>query len=134
MAYQFHYLSEQLILVIWERYPTPREERQFLSEHQKQLQNATNPLYYISDLRRGKILTVSIINEMSKLTKHKNYGGGTAFSTDPISKIMVGSFRKLTREASERTQIFDTPEEALKFLESMEHGITENIDWEAYME
>lgn len=134
MAYEIHHVSEQIILIVWTRYPSVLEEHKFLLDHKQQLEDATQPLFYISDLRRGKIMSVSTLNEMSKLARHDNYGGGTAFSSDPLSKIMVDSFRNLTREAKERTQIFDTPEEALAFLESLSPGVTDGIDWDAYIQ
>ena len=134
MAYEIHQLSDQLIFIVWTRYPSSLEEKQFLLEHKQQLDDATQPLYFISDLRRGKVMSVSTLSEMSKLARHDNYGGGTAFSSDPLSKIMVDSFRSLTREAKERTQMFDAPEDALAFLESLSPGITQDIDWEEYIQ
>jgi len=130
MAYEFHHLSPELILITWIRYPTLSEEKQFLKEHTEQLKNADLPLYFISDLRQGRVITLGTINKMSQLAKHENYGGGTAFSKDPISKIMVKSFRILSSEASEKAAMFDTVEEALSFLESLKPDITNNIDWD----
>ncbi len=133
MAYEFHYLSPELVLITWARYPTLGEENQFLQEHTEQLENAEHPLYFISDLRQGRVITLGTINKMSQLAKYPNYGGGTAFSEDPISRIMVKSFRTLSREASEKTAMFDTVEEALVFLESLKPDITKDIDWDTYI-
>lgn len=133
MAYEFHYLSSRLILVRWKRYPTPNEEQLFLTEHTRQLDNAEEPLFYISDLRKGRIITAHTINKMSALAQHPNYGGGTAFSKDSISRMVVNNFRRFTHEASEKAAIFDTPEESLTFLESLQPGITEGIDWNTYL-
>lgn len=128
MAYEFHYLSPVLILITWNRYPTLNEEKQFLQDHIQQLDNAGQPLYFISDLRKWRIITITTINKLSQLTKHPNYGGGPAFSKDPISKIMMKSFRGLSLEASAKSAMFDTIEEALEFLESLKTGITKGID------
>ena len=129
MMYTCQYLSPNLILVTWYAYPTGDDERRFLSEHQQQLDDAAEPLYYLSDLRQGRIISADTLEQMSDLTKHPNYGGGTAFSNDPISRIMVSSFRRMSLEATTKTQMFDTLEEALGFLESLKVGITQNIDW-----
>lgn len=128
-AYEFHLLSKQLIYVVWNRTPTSQEAMIFLEEHQAQLDNAVAPLYYISDLRRGKIIDMRILNQMSQLTKHDNYGGGTAFSGDPLGRLMVNSFRSLSNVAKDKTAVFTTPEEALSFLESKSNGLTGDIDW-----
>lgn len=129
MAYTCQYLSPNLILVTWHAYPSEDDERRFLSEHRQQLDAAESPLYYISDLRQGRIISADTLEQMSDLAKHPNYGGGTAFSNDPISRIMVSSFRRMSLEATTKTEFFDTIEEALGFLESLKVGITQNIDW-----
>lgn len=130
-TYTCQYLSPNLILVTWHTYPTEDDERHFLSEHRQQLGTAQEPLYYISDLRQGRIITVATLVRMSELTQHPNYGGGTAFSSDPISKIMVSSFRRMSLDATTKTAMFESLEEALGFLESLKAGITDGIDWNA---
>ena len=129
-AYDFHFLSDKLIYVVWNRIPTPQEEMAFLEEHQAQLDSATTPLYYLSDLRRGKIINMRVLNQMSQLTKHENYGAGTAFSSDPLGRLMVNSFRSLSTVAKDKTAVFNTPEEALSFLERKHEGLTQAIDWD----
>lgn len=128
-SYEFRYLSDRLILIIWVGYPKPDEEQEFLKEHKEQVDKATEPIFYISDLRKGRIINMKVLNQMSALAKHENYGGGTAFSADPISQIMVKTFRSFNREAGEKAAMFKSPEEALSFLESLEEGITEGIEW-----
>ncbi len=129
MAYEFTYLSSNLILITWMRYPTKEEEITFLEEHANQLNEATEPLYYISDLRQGRITNLDTINKLSKLAKHSNYGGSTAFSRDFVSKIVVQSFQMFTVEAENKSEMFETVEEAIAFLESLKAGITQGIDW-----
>ena len=129
MTYSCQYLSQNLILVTWYAYPTEDDECRFLAEHRQQLDAAEEPLYYISDLRQGRVISGDTLEQMSDLTKHPNYGGGTAFSSDPISRIMVSSFRRMSLEATTKTEFFDTIEEALGFLESLKVGITQNIKW-----
>ncbi len=133
MAYQFHHLSDHLVLIVWERYPSSAEERQFLVEHREQLDNATQPIFYLSDLRRGRIITLSTLRHMSELVKHSKYGGGAAFSRDPISHLMVKSFRSLSHEATSKAAMFENPEDALEFLEGLCQGITVGIEWNVYI-
>lgn len=133
MAYEFNYISSNLILVTWVRYPTRDEEKQFLKDHTEQLESATEPIYYISDLRLGRIVTMNIVNQMSQLAKHPNYGGSTAFSEDLISKIVVQSFQTFSQEALNKSLMVDTVEEALAFLETLKAGITQGIDWDDYI-
>ena len=102
MTYSCQYLSQNLILVTWYAYPTEDDECRFLAEHRQQLDAAEEPLYYISDLRQGRVISGDTLEQMSDLTKHPNYGGGTAFSSDPISRIMVSSFRRMSLEATTR--------------------------------
>ena len=129
MSYEFRYLSDRLILITWTGYPKPEEELAFLREHKEQLVKATEPIFYISDLRKERIINMKILSQMSALAKHENYGGGTAFSDDPISQIMVKTFRSFSIEAGTKAAMFKTPEEALEFLENLEDGITQGIDW-----
>lgn len=133
MAYEFDYISSNLILVTWLRYPTKNEEQHFLKVHAEQLESATEPIYYISDLRQGRIVTMDIVNKMSQLARHSNYGGSTAFSKDLISKIMVQSFQTFSQDALNKSLMVETVEEALAFLETLNAGITQSIDWDDYI-
>ena len=133
MAYEFKHLSSNLILITWKRYPTKDEEEAFLKEHTQQLSDATEPLYYISDLRSGRITNLDTINRLSKLAKHENYGGSTAFSKDFMSKIVVKTFQMFTSEAETKSRMFETVEEAIAYLESLKAGLTQNIDWNEHI-
>ena len=134
MDYQIIQLSDELIYIRW--YRTPRlnsgVDAQFLADLQKLLDEADTPQYFISDLRRGRITDMRSIRHLSQLTKHKNWAGSSAFSQDPITGILVQSFRTFApgqRDANDEIQT--TPADALKFLDQLKSGITDGIDWDA---
>lgn len=129
--YEFMRLSDELVLISWHRTPSSAKiEQQFVNELRQLLDSATIPQYIISDLRRGRIVTVRILSQLGQLTAHPNIGGSTAFSHDPLTNIFVATFKRLTGKYKSRNETFDTPEEALAFVESLKPGITNNIDWE----
>ena len=84
--------------------------------------------YFISDLRRGQIVDVCIIHQLGALTRHTNWAGSTAFSQSPISKLFLGSFRKMVT-ASEKNMTFNLPEDAIAFLEVLSPNLTSEVDW-----
>src|SRR5690606_15537960 len=112
--------------------PNSGVDAQFLAELQKLLDEAPKPQYFISDLRRGRITDMRSIRQLSQLTKHKNWAGSSAFSQDPITGILVQSFRTFSpgqRDANDEIQT--TPADALRFLSELKPGITDGIDWDA---
>lgn len=128
--YEFTALSDELILIKWFRSPSsPKVEQQYLDDLKHLLDTAKKPVYFISDLRLGRIVTIRTINHLGHLTAHANWGGSTAFSRDPITKVFVGTFQRFTGEQKSRNEMFDTPEQALAFMETLKAGLTEGIDW-----
>jgi hypothetical protein len=122
-------LSSQLIYIQWYRTAGTTSGIQLVQDIQKILAEATEVQYFISDLRRGRIIDIPIISRLSELTKHKLWGGSSAFSVNPISKIFAGSFIKYARKGDERDTLYDLPQDAIDFLESLQTGLTTEIDW-----
>jgi hypothetical protein len=134
MDYQIIRLSDELVYIRW--YRTPRinsgVDAQFLADLQKLLDEATTPQYFISDLRRGRITDMRSIRMLGQLTQHKNWAGSSAFSQDPITGILVQSFRAFSpgqRDVNDEIQT--TPADALRFLDQLKPGIIDGIDWDA---
>jgi hypothetical protein len=68
------------------------------------------------------------------LTEHTNWGGSTAFSNNPVTSIMVGFFSRFAHKERPQDEIWNTPEEALAYLESIKPNITANLDWNAILD
>lgn len=128
-------LSPELIYIRWyaAKQPACQPQTAFIAHLRQRLDETTTPLYFLSDLRYGRIQDVSVIQQLAALTQHPNWGGSAAFSENLISQIMVGSFTRLRRspEPSVRRELFTKPEEAIASLEHLKAGLTTDIDWTA---
>ena len=133
MTYVMHALKENLVLIIWRKAPQRSEGYQYLHELEERLNAAEKPLYFISDLRKGRISDIRVISQLSQLSRHPNWAGSTAFSRDPMTRMFVGTYQRLTEKEQERNTMYDTPEQAIAFLESLEEGLTAGVDWAAYL-
>jgi hypothetical protein len=134
MDYQIIQLSDELIYIRWHHTPKPNSgaDTQFLADLQKLLDEATTPQYFISDLRRGRIADMRSIRQLGQLTQHKNWAGSSAFSQDPITGLLVQSFRTFSPgQLATNDEIQAAPADALKFLEQLKPGVTDGIDWNA---
>jgi len=127
-TYTIEQVTPQLVYITWLRNPTDAETQQFLQDLNKILGNATQAQYFISDLRRGRIMSVRAINQLSQFTQHKHWGGSTAFSQNPISKMFAGNFHRMSRD-NEHNSMFDQPEQAIAFLEALQPGLTSGVQW-----
>src|SRR4051812_19331456 len=94
--YDLRPLTDELIFVKW--YKTANSlthpEADYIEDLRKRLNDSPHALYFLSDLRSGRIIDVSILQKLGALTRHTNYGGGSAFSEDVISSMFVGVFSK----------------------------------------
>lgn len=130
--YEIIMLSDELALLRWYRTPAKgaASTEAYLHEIKRILDQSTVPVYFLSDLRYGRIVDVRALQKLGQLTQHANMAGSTAFSSDPITALMVRAFRSFAYKADSRHEMQSTPEAALAFLEMLHPGITENIDWE----
>ncbi len=126
-------LSPGLIYIIWHRTPVTATGDAFLEELKTLLDSSSETLFFLSDLRRGRIIDIGTISRLSDLSRHPNWGGSSAFSANPISRIFVNSFLKYAREPEERNSMFNDPADAIRFLEALHPGITADIDWETVL-
>jgi hypothetical protein len=133
--YRLRALTRELIFIKWYRMPSSetRSKTQFIKEMTQILDGADAPVYFLSDLRQGRIVDVSILQKLGGLTQHENYGGGSAFSQDVLSEIFVGLFSKFAAPKQGDSVFYDKLEDALAFLESTKAGLAQNIDWNAVL-
>lgn len=132
--YTLKFLSDELVFVKWYkiRKETMKPEVDFTTELHHLLEQSPHPLYFISDLRLARIVDVGILQQLGKLTKHRQYGGGVAFSEDIISTIFVNLFSKFAADPKKGESVmYKTAEEALAHLEKLKPGLTQEIDWNA---
>lgn len=131
MDYQIRQLTDQLVFICWYRTPAPNSncENQFLNELERLLDESPVPLYFVSDLRKGRIANVRSIQRLGALTQHKNWAGSTAFSRDPVTSLLVQSFKVFAHSARSKNEMQTTPEEALSFIESLKPGVTAGLEW-----
>jgi len=136
MDYEITKLSNELIFIRWHRSPSPssKVERAFLDELRNMLDEANNPIYFISDLRHGRIINVLTLQRLAEIAQHKNWGGSTAFSSKSTTGDFVRTFAILSRQDEPADEHHDTPEAAVAYLERLKTGITDDIDWVKVLE
>ena len=83
--------------------------------------------------RKGRIIDVGILQKLGSLTRHANYGGGSAFSEDVISSMFVGVFSKFADAKKGSSVFYKTIDEALAYLEALKPGVTASVDWQAFI-
>ncbi len=135
MDYQIILASDQLVFIRWLRESTSMDvETQFLSEIQALLDNAEQPLYFISDLRKGRIVNVESLRELGELTKHANCGGETGFTNNPYTTQFMKLFARFAAKPQSSRNLANSPEQSIAYLESLVPGLTQGIDWDALLE
>ncbi|MAU08698.1 MAG: hypothetical protein CL607_02660 [Anaerolineaceae bacterium] len=132
--YEIEWLTDRVILITWHKSPMdPNVTTAYIRELHEILYSVTEPIFFLSDLRKGRIQDVRALQGLAELTKHKNWGGGASFSQNPLTRIFVDTVRRLAADINTRDGIFLTPEKAIAYLESLEPHITEDIDWNAVL-
>lgn len=129
--YEIIHLSNDLIYIRW--WSTPQTglgiEARFINEIKNLLDRAQHPIYFISDLRSGRIADIRALQRLGQVTQHVNCGGSTAFSGDPVTKLLVNSFHAFAKAKTVHDEMQLTPEAAIGFLEHKKPGISNNINW-----
>ncbi len=134
--YKVVQLTSELVYIKWHRFAQDDqyvEEQRYIDDIQALLDNAAHPLFFLSDLRGGRIMDITRLKQLAELTHHPNWAGSAAFAKDPLATIFVGVFRQLTRQDQQHPEIYEQPEEAVSFLESLKPGLTTGIDWAAVL-
>ena len=133
MTYSIQPLNNTLIYVTWHRTPSTAEAITYIDKLKQLLDATPNQLYFISDLRQGRIIDIRVIQSLSKLASHASWAGSVAFSSDMISRSFVNIFKNMVIDPNDHNVMFDEFEKARAFLEMLKPGITENIKWEAIL-
>jgi len=133
--YRLQALTEELIFIKWYRVAgkATKTKGQFIDDLTQLLDQAEAPIYFLSDLRQGRLVDVNIIQKLGGLTQHENYGGGSAFSKDVLSEIFVGLFSRFAAPKQGESVFYENFEDALAYLESLKAGLAQNIDWQTVL-
>ena len=134
MSYTIQHLSKELIFISWKGTPSTNVAKQFIKELHEIVNISDKAIYFMSDLRKGRIIDIRVISELGRLTQHKNWGGSVAFTNNIISKTFVKTFRKLSFNQQESNAMFDEFEDARAFLEHLKPDVTDGIDWLTVLE
>ena len=133
--YDLRQVTDELIFIKW--YKTANAythlESEYIEDLRKRLTTSPHPLYFLSDLRKGRIIDISILQKLGNLTRHPNYGGGSAFSEDVISSMFVGVFSKFASAEKGSSVFYKTIDEALAYLEALKPDVTAPVDWQTFI-
>lgn len=134
--YDLRQLSDELIFIKWYKAPNDftRPEAEYIDDLRMRIIASPHPLYFLSDLRQGRIVDVAILQRLGSLTRHSNYGGGSAFSEDVISSMFVGVFSKFADVQKGSSVFYKTIDQALAYLEALKPGVTTTVDWQTFIE
>lgn len=128
MSYEFHYLADDLVLILWRRVPNKADSEAYLKDLTDAIDNAPDKVYFFSDLRQGHLTDSHVLREMGRLTAHPKWGGGVALVESLSAEVFVRLFgRFVTPEMKDF--IFDTVEDACARLERWKEGVTQGYDW-----
>lgn len=136
MFYRIILLTSELVFIKWYRLAQPGTvpEKQIVDDMRRILDTASGKLYFISDLRDGRIMDIRLLQQSAKSIQHPNWGEGTAFAQDAMSKMFAKVYAQFAKKIEVRREIWDTPEEAIAYLESIKPGISDGIDWQYLLE
>ena len=128
MSYEFRYLADDLVLILWHRVASKLDADAYLRDLRNAIENASGKIYFFSDLRHGHVTHSRVLREMGRLTAHPNWGGGVALVESLSAEVFVRLFgRFVTPEMKDF--IFDKVEDACDRLERWQKGVTQGHDW-----
>lgn len=137
MSYRILWLNPCLYYVKWLEIPKPNSPimKNYFFELNAILDSEENSVYFLSDLRKGHITNVHLLLQLAKVLSHKNYAGGAAFSGNVSASTDMSMFRyiqDMSRNSNSKSshELFPSAEEAIDYVESLDAGITKDIDWD----
>jgi adenosine deaminase len=131
-AYETIQLTPTLYLNRWFRTPTAAEGSRFVNDLKALLDRVPAPISFISDLRRGAIKDIDVINKLAQLPQHPNWAHATAFGSI-ASGIYAGIYERLSRKEDYSEETWSSFEKALHYLEQQQPGLTHGIDWRSVL-
>lgn len=132
--YTFTRLNQHLVLITWLRSPRSDEAVQYITDLTRLLDDSPDPVYFISDMRKGRIMEMNIIRRLSELAQHSHWAGSTAFTETSLSRMFGENYRRMVvADKVERNKIFREPEQAVAYLETLCPGLAAEVDWDAVL-
>lgn len=132
MIYQIQLLNKNLVFIQWHAFPDEKQALQYIQDIQGMLDEAEQPLYFLSDLRKGYIIQAHIIRKLSQFTQHPKFGGATSISRNnainPILRLW-----KLFSSNKNTSDTWTNLEDAVQYLETLKPGLMQGIDWQEVM-
>jgi hypothetical protein len=129
MAYHLTLLSPRLVFIQPDAEPTREDDRVYLAEVRRLLDEASSPMYFLVDFRQYMTTNVSTINKLAQLSTHPNFAASMAFSSDRSRAVYTGLYASLSGIEGPRT-LTDDPYTAIAHLEARSPGLTQGIEWE----
>lgn len=133
MIYQIQQLKSQLFYIQWFTTPNAKASREFLEELQNLVDVSSEGVYFISDLRKGRIVDVKTLQRLGVLSQNPHWLGSVAFSENPMSNIFANTYHRMLTNNKDRNLIVKEADKALAFLETLQEGITSGIEWEVIL-
>lgn len=133
MSYKILMLNPNLYYIKWFEIPKPNSTlmKNYFFELNAILDSEEHPVYFLSDLRDGHITNIHLLLQLARVLDHKNFGGCSYFSDKTAAARDVNMFRFVQSSGNSNKHIlFSTPDEAITYLETMQDGITKQIDWD----
>lgn len=129
MPFEITPINSRLYLIRWQRFPNAVESQQFIRALEDLLNKADRKVSFLSDLRKGYLKELSLINKLSRLASHPNCAHTTAFGSVG-SQVYAGIYQKLSTKTDKPREgdTWFTLEQALAYLEKLDPGITDGID------
>lgn len=132
MAYRVIQMNPQLIYIRLNAAPTPQDDRDYVTAVKQILDGAEQKLYFLIDFRNGMTTDVATIRQLAKLTEHPNFGESTSFASSTMQSVYSELFAQMRQSAPENA-LHMSPAKAIQYLESLQPGITQGIDWDALL-
>lgn len=130
-------LKPRLYYVKWLEIPKPNSAliESYFYELKAILNSEDEAVYFLSDLRSGHITHARLMQRLASVLHHKNYAGGASFSEDPSAAFDMKMFRFIrTKEGilqgHDANTLFQKPEDAIAYIDSLENGITSDVEWD----
>ncbi|HEX2618661.1 MAG TPA: hypothetical protein VHL11_00905 [Phototrophicaceae bacterium] len=134
MDYETRKLSDNLIFIRWHRISFASEvsesEQAFVAELKHYLDEATQTIYFVSDLRRGHITNVRALRKMGELTEHPYWGGGVSYGIKASTGLLVDTFERIALNKT-GDHMARTIGEVGEYLETLKPGIMKGINLHA---
>ncbi len=133
--YDLRQVTDELIFIKWYKtaHELTRPETDYIDDLIQRIKGAQQPIYFLSDLREGRIVDTGILQKLGSLTRHPNYGGGSAFSEDILASMFVGVFSKFAGVEKGSSVFYKTFDEARAYLEALKPGVTSSVDWKTFI-